>query len=62
MTTNISAKKFSCLALLLSDEKEEEKISIEGTADFDEDGWQTFTPRSGQPSEAILSLFYKEKK
>ncbi|MFR8312638.1 MAG: hypothetical protein ACLVBP_09985 [Ruminococcus sp.] len=44
MTTNISAKKFSRLALLLSDEKEEEKVSIEGTADFDEDGWQTFTP------------------
>ena len=62
MTTNISAKKFSRLALLLSDEKEEEKVSIEGTADFDEDGWQTFTPDQDSLQEAILSLFYKEKK
>ena len=62
MTTNISAKKFSRLALLLSDEKEEEKVSIEGTADFDEDGWQTFTPDPDSLQEAILSLFYKEKK
>ncbi len=62
MTTNISAKKFSRLALLLSDEKEEEKVSIEGTADFDEDGWQTFTPDPNSLQEAILSLFYKEKK
>nr|WP_294427331.1 hypothetical protein [uncultured Blautia sp.] len=48
--------------ILLSDEKEEEKISIEGTADFDEDGWQTFTPDPDSLQEAILSLFYKEKK
>ena len=62
MTTNISAKKFSRLALLLSDETDEEKISIDGTYDFDEDGWQTFTPDKDSLQEAILSLFYKEKK
>ena len=62
MTTNISAKKFSRLALLLSDEKEEEKLTIQGTDGFDEDGWQTFTPDEDSLQEVILSLFYKEKK
>ena len=62
MTTNISAKKFSRLALLLTDEQAEERVSIDGTYDFDEDGWQTFTPDKDSLQEAILSLFYKEEK
>ncbi|MDD5803049.1 LCP family protein [Blautia sp. HCP3S3_H10_1] len=62
MTTNISAKKFSRLALLLSDETDEEKLTIDGTDGFDEDGWQTFTPDEDSLQEVILSLFYKEKK
>ena len=62
MTTNISAKKFSRLALLLSDETPEEKLTIQGTDGFDEDGWQTFTPDEDSLQETILSLFYKEKK
>lgn len=62
MTTNVGAKKFSRLALLLTDENDEEKVSIEGTYGFDEDGWQTFTPDKDSLQEAILSLFYKEKK
>ena len=62
MTTNISAKKFSRLALLLTDDKEEEQVTIEGTSGFDEDDWETFTPDKDSLQEAILSLFYKEKK
>ena len=62
MTTNISARKFSRLALLLSDEEEEERVSIQGTDGFDEDGWQTFTPDKDSLQEVILSLFYKEKR
>ena len=62
MTTNISARKFSRLALLLSDEEEEERLSIQGTDGFDEDGWQTFTPDKDSLQETILSLFYKEKR
>ena len=62
MTTNISAKKFSRLSLLLTDEKEDTKITIEGTYGFDDDDWQTFTPDPDSLQQAILQLFYKEKK
>ena len=61
MTTNISAKKFCRLALLLSDESEDEKLSISGTYGLDEDGWQTFTPDADSLQEAILELFYKKQ-
>ena len=62
MTTNISAKKFSRLSLLLTDEKEDTKITIEGTYGFDDDDWQTFTPDPDSLQQAILQLFYKEEK
>lgn len=62
MTTNISAKKFSRLALLLSDEKQDEKVSIEGTYGVDDSDWQTFTPDRDSLKEAILELFYEKKK
>ena len=62
MTTNISAKKFSRLAILLSDAKEDKKVSIEGTYGVDETDWQTFTPNRDSLKEAILELFYEKKK
>ena len=62
MTTNISAKKFSRLAILLSDEKKDEKVSIEGTYGVDETDWQTFNPNRDSLKEAILELFYEKKK
>lgn len=62
MTTNISAKKFSRLAILLSDEKKDEKVSIEGTYGVDDSDWQTFTPDRDSLKEAILELFYEKKK
>lgn len=60
MTTNISAKKFTRLALLFSDDSKEEKLTIEGQEGFDEDGWQTFTPDQDSLEKVILELFYKE--
>ena len=60
MTTNISAKKFCRLALLLSDENEDEKLSISGTYGLDEDEWQTFTPDEDSLQQAIIELFYEK--
>ena len=60
MTTDISAKKFTRLALLFTDDTEEQKLTIEGEDGFDEDGWQTFTPDPDSLEEVILQLFYKE--
>ena len=61
MTTNISAKKFCRLAILMSDENQDEKVAISGTYGLDEDEWQTFTPDADSLQEAILELFYKKQ-
>lgn len=61
MTTNISAKKFCRLAILMSDENQDEKVSISGTYGLDEDEWQTFTPDEDSLQEAILELFYQKQ-
>lgn len=61
MTTNISAKKFCRLAILLSDETQDEKVSISGTYGVDEDNWQTFTPDEDSLQEAILEMFYQKQ-
>ena len=61
MTTNISAKKFCRLAILMSDENQDEKVAISGTYGLDEDGWQTFTPDADSLQEAILELFYNKQ-
>lgn len=61
MTTDISAKKFSRLALLMIDEKEEEQLTLEGSYDFDDDGWQTFTPDEDSLQKVILQLFYQKE-
>ena len=60
MTTDISAKKFCRLALLLSDESEDEKLSISGTYGLDEDEWQTFTPDEDSLQQVIIELFYEK--
>ena len=60
MTTNISARKFSRIALLMIDDQEETPVTITGTYGMDEDEWQTFTPDEDSLQEAILELFYKE--
>lgn len=60
MTTNISAKKFCRLAILMSDENQDEKVAISGTYGLDEDDWQTFTPDEDSLQEAILELFYQK--
>ena len=61
MTTNISAKKFCRLAILMSDENQDEKVSISGTYGLDEDDWQTFTPDEDSLQETILELFYQKQ-
>ena len=61
MTTNISAKKFCRLAILMSDENQDEKVAISGTDGLDEDEWQTFTPDEDSLQEAILELFYQKQ-
>lgn len=61
MTTNISAKKFCRLAILMSDENQNEKVAISGTYGLDEDDWQTFTPDEDSLQEAILELFYQKQ-
>ena len=61
MTTTISAKKFSRLALLMIDEKEESTVQIEGTYGFDEEHWQTFTPDPDSLQSCILQMFYEER-
>lgn len=61
MTTNISAKKFCRLAILMSDENQDEKVAISGTYGLDEDDWQTFTPDEDSLQEAILELFYQKQ-
>ena len=61
MTTNIGAKKFCRLALLLSDNKKDDRVSISGTYGSDEEGWQTFAPDEDSLQQAVLELFYKKK-
>ena len=61
MTTNISAKKFCRLAILMSDENQDEKVAISGTYGLDGDEWQTFTPDEDSLQEAILELFYQKQ-
>lgn len=61
MTTNISAKKFCRLAILMSDENQDEKVAISGTYGLDEDDWQTFTPDEDSLQEVILELFYQKQ-
>lgn len=61
MTTNISAKKFCRLAILMSDENQDEKVAISGTYGLDEDEGQTFTPDEDSLQEAILELFYQKQ-
>ena len=60
MTTNISAKKFCRLAILMSDENQDEKVAISGTYGLDEDEWQTFTPDEDSLQQAIIELFYEK--
>lgn len=62
MTTTVSAKKFSRLALLMTDEKEDTSLQIDGTYSIDDNDWQAFTPDPDSLQQVILTLFYEEKK
>ena len=60
MTTTISARTFSRIALLMIDDQPETNVTITGTYGTDENEWQSFTPDPDSLQEAILQLFYKE--
>lgn len=60
MTTTISAKKFSRLALLMTDDKENTSLTIDGTYSIDDNDWQAFTPDQDSLQQVILQLFYQE--
>ena len=60
MTTTISARTFSRIALLMIDDQPETNVTITGTYGIDENNWQSFTPDPDSLQEAILQLFYKE--
>ena len=62
MTTTVSAKKFSRLALLMTDDKEDTSLQIDGTYSIDDNDWQAFTPDPDSLQQVILTLFYEEKK
>lgn len=61
MTTTVSAKKFSRLAILMTDEKEDTSLTIDGTYTIDDNDWQAFTPDPDSLQKVILTLFYEEK-
>ena len=60
MVTNISANKFSKLALLVVKEKDEGEVSISGTEGLDELDFATFEADEESLNAAIAELFYKE--
>nr|WP_294530684.1 LCP family protein [uncultured Blautia sp.] len=61
MTTTVTARKFSRLALLLTDETKVTKLDINGTYGVDDSDWQTFTPDTDSLKQVILTLFYKKQ-
>lgn len=61
MTTTVSAKKFSRLAILMTDDKEDTSLTIDGTYSIDDNDWQAFTPDPDSLQQVILQLFYQEK-
>lgn len=60
MVTDITSQKFSKLALLVADEKDEGELSIEGTTDLDDTGYATFEVDEESLGEVVAELFYKE--
>ena len=62
MTTNINAKKFSRLSLLLTDGREVGRLSIDGKYGVDDSDWQTFVPDENSLEQVILTLFYEKQK
>lgn len=60
MVTNISAQKFSKLALLVVKDKDQGEVTIEGTSSTGRFGYTEFEPDEDSLNAAILQLFYKK--
>ncbi|MGN0151070.1 MAG: LCP family protein [Wujia sp.] len=60
MVTNISAQKFSKLAMLVVKDKDEGEVTIEGTSSTGRFGYTEFEPDEDSLNAAILQLFYKK--
>lgn len=60
LVTNISAQKFSKIALLAAKEKDEGQLTITGTNAIGELDYMEFTPDKESLEEAVTTLFYKK--
>lgn len=60
LVTNISAQKFSKIALLAAKEKDEGQLAITGTNEIGEFDFMEFTPDRESLEEAVATLFYKK--
>ena len=61
MVTTISAQKFSKLAMMTLNGKDQGSLHIEGKNKTGEMGYIEFTPDKDSLQEVIISLFYREK-
>lgn len=60
MVTNISSQKFSKIALLMLEDKDEGEITIEGTSVINNLDYMEMTADEDSMEAAILELFYKK--
>lgn len=60
MVTNIGAQKFSKLAMLVVNDKDQGEVTIEGTSSTGRFGYTEFEPDEDSLNAAILQLFYKK--
>ncbi len=60
MVTDVSAQKFSRIALLAAEEKSTGSFSIEGASSVGENDFVEFEPDTESLEEVLASLFYKE--
>ena len=62
MVTSLTSSKFSKIAMLVLNEKDQGELHIEGTNSIDELGFVAFEPDEYSLNEVIATLFYEENK
>ena len=62
MVTSLTSSKFSKIAMLVLNEKDQGELHIEGTNSIDELGFVAFEPDDFSLNEVIATLFYEENK
>lgn len=60
MVTSLTSSKFSKIAMLVLDEKDQGELHIKGTNSVDDLGFIAFEPDEESLNEVIATLFYKE--